>query len=131
MKRIIHKLSAIIVLAIFLCGSVPSQQAEGMNGRELAMIGQAMGAFRTNCHVEGPLKAGVTTIGTCEDGNGGSMTRVTLFPKLNCRLVDCDLVRPAPLGYVDFDCDGNITQVVCENAVNSGGTGSAHPSGIQ
>jgi hypothetical protein len=112
-----HILSACLFVLLLMGAVSANAQGNGNsnanpNGNENYYIGRAIGAFNGGCagHT-GPLNGQVETIGICFVS--GFITRVILTPQINCHQVDCDLIRIAPVGYVDFDCEGNVMSVSC------------------
>jgi hypothetical protein len=112
-----HLLSFCLFACVMLASVAAHAQGNGnsnanANGNENYYIGRAIGAFNGGCagHT-GPLNGSVSTIGICFVE--GFITRVTLYPQVNCQQVDCELIRLAPVGYVDFGCDGEVIGVSC------------------
>ncbi len=112
MKKLLF--SAVLTLAVFCwCSLGASAQAQS-GGQGQGLIGQAIGAFHSNCGpAQLPLQGFVNEpIGGCE---GNETIRVYLVWKPNCNQVPCELILLGPVGYVDFDCDGNVLSVTCYN----------------
>jgi hypothetical protein len=110
MKKILFRLSAALLL---LMAVATTAYAQNGNGNDNQLIGRAIGAFNGGCAgpAIGPLNGSVETTGICFVS--GFLQRVILFRQVNCQQVDCNAIRLAPVGYVDFDCEGNITNVSC------------------
>jgi hypothetical protein len=117
MKRIIHKLSFLAVLMVLLSGPVMSQKGAASDHEvravtELNMVGQAMTALRSECgRLIGPVWTSINTVAYCSAG--GSVTRITFYPRLDCARMNCNVNRPDPIGYVDFDCSNRMVKVSC------------------
>ena len=114
MKNYIFSLGLLLAFSLLMSNTSFGQNGNG-NLNEQQLIGLATGAFQSSCSApsSGAMIGTVSTTAICI--NGGFLSRVTFFPKLNCNQVDCDLVRVGPIGYVDFDCENNIIGVTCIN----------------
>lgn len=108
------------MLFVLLAASAMTAQAQGNgngngtgNGANNRLIGRAIGAFNSGCGGPsiGPLDGAVETVGICFAG--GFLTRVLLYRQVNCQQIDCNAIRFAPVGYVTFDCEGNVLGVSC------------------
>ncbi len=110
MKKLLYRLAAMMVIVLALSLHAFAQNG---NGGDNQLIGRAKGAFNGGCAgpAIGPLDGVVETVGICF--NGGFITRVLLFRHVNCQQVDCNAIRFAPVGYVDFDCENNVLNVSC------------------
>ena len=110
MKNLFSVVALMVALFFFSSGSAVAQSGNG-NGSG-GNNGAAIAAFNQNCSHSGPVEAtDPQVLIICLDG--GAITRVFIVPKINCNQVDCTLIRIGILGYVDFDCEGNVMNVVC------------------
>ncbi len=111
-----HFLSiCLFVMVLLVSATMANAQNNGngnANGSGDHLIGRATGAFNSGCtSYNGPMNAQVSTVGICFVS--GFITRVSFYPQVNCQQVDCNLIRFGAIGYVDFDCEGNVTVVHC------------------
>lgn len=111
MKNQLYALCLTVVLCLAAAFSAQAQN----NNNDNALIGKAIGAYRAQCgsNFSGQIGGSVETTGICFVQ--GFIKRVTLFPVIQCHQFPCPLVLVIRLGSVDFDCDGNVLGVNCDN----------------
>jgi hypothetical protein len=112
MKRIIHRISLLAVLIVaFNCAAMGQKPNKTVVNDYL--VKRATEAFHANCDAVQmqPMDHAVSTVGTCDSGD--EYKRVSFYSKLNCMRSECEFTRPMQLGYVDFDCAGNVIKVHC------------------
>lgn len=113
MKNTLIRLIAFMAFAYCTFSFAAAQNNNNNGNTDNQLIGRATGAFNGGCAgpAIGPLNGAVEIIGSCF--NGGFIKRVLFFRQVNCHQVDCNAIRFAPVGYVDFDCEGNVIGVSC------------------
>lgn len=102
----------LLVVGVLMMAATASAQNGG--GSDNQLIGRAIGAYNSGCpgDYNGAIEGQVEVRGICFVS--GFIRRVVLYPKINCQVVDCQTIRYAPVGYVDFDCEDNIINVSCD-----------------
>lgn len=103
-------MGASLALSMLMFSNFASAQATGDD----ALTAKATAAIRQECGATGALtSSGITTIGICFVD--GFLKRVEVISKGHCPSNEPCLIKPVYYGYVDFDCDGNVMNVVCAN----------------
>jgi hypothetical protein len=113
MKKVLFRLSALVILLV-ATSSFSFAQYGGGNGNNSPLVGRAIGEFNSHgCGGPsvGPVNGVEETLGICFVS--GFITRVLIYPQINCQQVDCNAIRIAPIGYVDFGCGGEVIGVSC------------------